>query len=221
MARERARLDCRLAGDPGYRTRCAGACRDRDRRHAHVDLYSCFPSAVQIAAGELGLPIDEPTRPLTVTGGLTFAGGPGNNYSAHAIATLVHRLRVDPDAYGLVTAMGWYVTKHAVGIYGTRPPKRPFASLHPVPDQSRTRRARTDYTGAATLEAYTVRYGREGEPEAAVISALTAEGDRTLLRTAHPEAVAALAASDEEQVGRTLELTADRRAVLVDAARSG
>ena len=43
---------------------------------AHIDLYSCFPSAVQIAAKELGLATDEPGRPLTVTGGLTFAGGP-------------------------------------------------------------------------------------------------------------------------------------------------
>ena len=44
---------------------------------AHVDLYSCFPSAVQIAAQEIGLGLD---RPLTVTGGLSFAGGPWNNY---------------------------------------------------------------------------------------------------------------------------------------------
>ena len=51
-----------------------------------VDLYSCFPSVVQIAAAELGLPVDDPARPLTVTGGLTFGGGPGNNYGTHAVA---------------------------------------------------------------------------------------------------------------------------------------
>ena len=56
---------------------------------AHLDLYSCFPSAVQIAAEELGLPDDDPARPLTVTGGLTFAGGPGNNYGTHAVASMV------------------------------------------------------------------------------------------------------------------------------------
>ena len=54
---------------------------------AHVDLYSCFPSVVEIAATELGLPDDDPDRPLTVTGGLTFGGGPGNNYGTHAVAT--------------------------------------------------------------------------------------------------------------------------------------
>ena len=47
---------------------------------AHVDLYSCFPCAVQMAARELGLALDDPSRSLTVTGGLGFAGGPGNNY---------------------------------------------------------------------------------------------------------------------------------------------
>jgi acetyl-CoA C-acetyltransferase len=61
----------------------------------HVDLYSCFPSAVQIAARELGLGLD---RPLTVTGGLTFAGGPGNDYAMHSVATLVGRLRAEPEA---------------------------------------------------------------------------------------------------------------------------
>ena len=42
-----------------------------------IDLYSCFPAAVQMAAREIGLPVDDPGRPLTLTGGLTFGGGPG------------------------------------------------------------------------------------------------------------------------------------------------
>src|SRR5205823_1200871 len=69
---------------------------------AHVDLYSCFPSAVQIGAAELGLGLAEPDRPLTVTGGLSFAGGPGNNYSTHAIAAMVGRLRAYPAARGRI-----------------------------------------------------------------------------------------------------------------------
>ena len=66
---------------------------------AHVDLYSCFPSVVQIAAEELGLPDDDPSRPLTLTGGLTFGGGPGSNYGAHAVATMVGALRSDPGRW--------------------------------------------------------------------------------------------------------------------------
>src|SRR5439155_27112090 len=57
---------------------------------AHADLYSCFPSAVQISANALGL---SQGRPLTVTGGLTFAGGPLNNYVTHSIATMTGLLR--------------------------------------------------------------------------------------------------------------------------------
>ena len=55
---------------------------------ALVDLYSCFPSAVQLGAQSLGLSLD---RQLTRTGGLSFAGGPWNNYVMHAIATMVGR----------------------------------------------------------------------------------------------------------------------------------
>jgi acetyl-CoA C-acetyltransferase len=137
---------------------------------AHVDLYSCFPSAVQISAGELGLALD---RQLTQTGGLTFAGGPGNNYATHGVAALVATLRSDPDALGLATALGWYATKHAIGIYSGRPPARPFASYDPVPDNPEPRRARTDYTGPATLEAFTVQRDRDGAPSVAALAALT------------------------------------------------
>ena len=60
---------------------------------ALVDLYSCFPVVVQMAAHELGLAVDDPDRPLTLTGGLTFGGGPGNNYTSHGIARAVGALR--------------------------------------------------------------------------------------------------------------------------------
>src|SRR5205807_3338043 len=98
---------------------------------AHVDLYSCFPSAVQIAASELGLGLDDADRPLTVTGGLTFAGGPGNNYATHAIATMVGRLRADPGSHGLVTALGWFATQHAMGVYSTTPMSGSFRRRSP------------------------------------------------------------------------------------------
>ena len=192
---ERAQLDA----SPAIRAACAAALEHADvvvDDIAHIDLYSCFPSAVQIAARELGLAIDDPARPLTVTGGLTFAGGPGNNYAGHAIATLVHRLREDPDAYGLATALGWYVTKHAAGVYSARPPHRPFASLDGRPRQPPARRALTDYTGPATIEAYTVTYQRDGSPQAAIISALTPEGGRALLRTPDHDLIEAVLGAD-------------------------
>jgi acetyl-CoA C-acetyltransferase len=177
----------------------------------HIDLYSCFPAAVEIAARELDLPLDDPRRPLTVTGGLTFAGGPGNNYSSHAIAALVGCLREDPDAYGMVTALGWYLTKHAVGIYSARPPGRPYASLAPDFVRPPARHARGDYAGPATLEAHTIAYRRDGAPEAAILSALTPAGERALVRSEDGELIAWLLAG--EPAGRGVELGRDGRVV--------
>ena len=147
----------------------------------HIDLYSCFPSAIQIAAAELGLEADG--RPLTVTGGLTFAGGPGNNYTSHAIATLVERLRGDPGASGLCTAVGWYMTKHAALVLGGQPGQQRFQTLAPRVDRSAARPATADFSGRATVEAYTIPYSRDGTPEGAIVSALAPDGTRALART--------------------------------------
>jgi acetyl-CoA C-acetyltransferase len=93
---------------------------------ALMDLYSCFPCALEMAAEALDVSVADP-RVAGVTGGLPFFGGPGNNYTTHAIATMVGRLRDAPEAtLGLVTGLGWYVTKHSVGIYGNRPPVRDY-----------------------------------------------------------------------------------------------
>ena len=94
-----------------------------------VDLYSCFPSAVQLGAQSLGLSTTD--RQLTRTGGLPFAGGPWNNYVMHAIATVTKDLREQPGEKGLVWANGGYATKHAFGVYGTEPPADGFRHAYP------------------------------------------------------------------------------------------
>ncbi len=90
-----------------------------------LDLYSCFPSAVELAGDALGIATDDP-RGLTVTGGLPYFGGPGNNYTTHSIAALTERLRRSDDGLGLATGLGWYVTKHALGLYGRKRPPGGF-----------------------------------------------------------------------------------------------
>ena len=174
---------------------------------AHIDLYSCFPSAVEIAARELGLTTDDPSRPLTVTGGLTFAGGPGNNYSSHALATLIGRLRDDPSEYGIATAVGWYLTKHAIGVYSAQPPRTPFANtlLDPPPPTRRAAGADAGgLAGPATLEAYALPYRRDGAPEAAILSAVARDGTRVLARSDDAGLMRALLA--EDPLGAPLEL---------------
>ena len=111
----------------GRRARRARACStspgSASTTSRSIDLYSCFPSAVQLGAASLGLGLD---RQLTRTGGLAFAGGPWNNYVMHAIATVVGELREQAGERALVWANGGYVTKHSFGVYGTEPPTNGF-----------------------------------------------------------------------------------------------
>jgi acetyl-CoA C-acetyltransferase len=87
---------------------------------AHLDLYSCFASSLHFARDALGLAADDP-RPLTVTGGLPYHGGPGSNYCAHSIATMVERLRAEPGALGLVSGVGMHMAHHVFALYSTSP----------------------------------------------------------------------------------------------------
>jgi len=165
---------------------------------AYVDVYSCFPSAVQVAAKELGLALDDPGRPLTVTGGLTFGGGPWNNYVSHSIATMATRLRESPGSYGLVTANSGYLTKHAMGVYRTEPPVGGFKRLdvQAEVDAQRTTRALVSYAGRASAESWTVVYGRDGSPERGFLAARTATGERTLAVTTDAEDLVTLTEVD-------------------------
>ena len=95
-----------------------------------LDLYSCFPAAVQVQAEALVLDVDRADeRPLTVTGGMTFAGGPLNSYVLHSTATLARRLRDEPGATGMVTAVSGMLTKIGAGVWASAPPRSPFAAI--------------------------------------------------------------------------------------------
>ena len=146
---------------------------------AHIDLYSCFPSAVLIAAREIGLDPEDSSRPLTSTGGLSFAGGPGNNYSMHSLATVAGRLRAEPGL-GLVTGVGWFMTKHALSLIGSEPPAQgfQFASAQGVVDALPKRSVRDTPPEGQAVETFTVVYDREGEPEKAIASAVDGDGSR-------------------------------------------
>jgi acetyl-CoA C-acetyltransferase len=142
----------------------------------HVDLYSCFPVAVQVAARELGL---TDRSPLTVTGGLTFAGGPLNNYVMHSIATMVDISRAERGTKNLVTANGGFLTKHAFGVYSSDEPAAPFTheDLQTQVDAEPTREVIEGFEGNATVETYTVMYDGQG-PKTGHIAALTDDGSR-------------------------------------------
>lgn len=154
---------------------------------AHLDLYSCFPSAVQVAGAELGIDPVTDTREPTVTGGLTFAGGPANNYVTHSLAAMVGVLREHPADRGLCTAVGWYLTKHGVAVLGgpEAPAAAPVLAAHPqaAVDALPSRQIADGEAVDATVETYTALYDRDGTPTMGIVAGLTADGRRTFGRT--------------------------------------
>jgi acetyl-CoA C-acetyltransferase len=147
---------------------------------AHLDLYSCFPTVVQSACDVLGIDAFDPGRVPTITGGLTFGGGPGNNYVTHSIASMGEKLRAEPTSLGLVTALGWFCTKHSWGLYSATPPRQGFRWVGPQDAVDRLPRVTSEQReGSATVESYTVTHASSGEPERLIIAARTSDGVRT------------------------------------------
>ncbi|HJQ59923.1 MAG TPA: acetyl-CoA acetyltransferase [Vineibacter sp.] len=169
------------------------------------DVYSCFPSAVEIACEEIGLAEDDP-RGLTITGGLPYFGGPGNSYVLHSISEMVRQARRRRGKFGLVTANGNYVTKHSWGIYSTTPTTRPWqredpkalqAELDGLPRAPFTETPR----GAAHVESYTIMYGKNGPDFGVVIGREDETGRRFLANV--PRDPATLAdLQDKESLNR-------------------
>jgi len=169
---------------------------------AMVDVYSCFPVAVQVAAAELGL---DTAKPLTVTGGLTWAGGPLNNYVMHSIARMAELLRSSPGERGLITANGGYLTKHAFGVYSTEPPAQPFQheDLQAQVDATFKRDVADSHDGSASVEGYSVMYGAEG-PDKAFIACRLDDERRVWAVNEDPDVLADMI--QEEYCGRSVNI---------------
>ena len=171
----------------------------------NLDLYSCFPSAVQLGAESLGVSLD---RQLTCTGGLSFAGGPFNNYVMHAIATTMTTLREKPTETGLVWANGGYATKHSFGVYATTPPLHGFRHESPQNEVDETPRRAVatalEAKGAATVEAYSVMHDRNGSVEKVRATVLLADGRRAWATSDNTQLGTDMC--DNEWVGKTVTL---------------
>ncbi|CAG0971991.1 acetyl-CoA C-acetyltransferase [Myxococcaceae bacterium] len=147
------------------------------------DFYSCFPVAVEMACEMLDLAEDDP-RGLTVAGGLPYFGGPGNNYSLHAVVSMCDRLRRAPGAKGLVTGNGWYLTKHTATVLGSAPRASGGPQIVSVPSEPAAAVPLVDAaSGPARIETYTVVFGRDGTPEKGIVVGRLESGGRFLAHT--------------------------------------
>jgi acetyl-CoA C-acetyltransferase len=175
---------------------------------AHLDLYSCFPSSVLFACDALGIDPVGDDRPLTVTGGLPYHGGPGSEYLLHAVATMASRLRSEPGSWGLTSGVGMHMTKHSFGVWSTTPgPVRPptAAGVQAGLDARPRRTIRDAWTGPATVGTYTVVHDRSGAPEWGLAVCDLPDGDRCYARIDDPDLLHE--AESVEWCGTTVTLT--------------
>jgi acetyl-CoA C-acetyltransferase len=160
-----------------------------------VDLYSCFPAAVQVAQRELAIGKE---RPWTITGGLTFAAGPLNCYCILPIVRAVRLLREAPAERALLTGNGGYFTKHSMLVLAGEPPARTFAgeSVQKAVDVLPARPTPSQPPAKATIETYTVTHDRDGVPRRAIVSGLDESGGRHWGETREPDELDRLLAED-------------------------
>ena len=171
---------------------------------ATFDLYSCFPVPVFNICDGMGIAPDDP-RGLTLTGGLPFFGGAGNNYSMHAVAESVNQMRRLPGHFGLVGANGGILSKYSVGVYSTTPAEwKPDRSQQLQAQVARwpTEAITENADGTGTVETYTVRRD-DGRPTGIIIGRLD-DGSRFLSTTEDDELVALLI--DGDPLGRRVRV---------------
>jgi acetyl-CoA C-acetyltransferase len=183
---------------------------------AWFDLYSCFPAAVEAAADALDLDPFDP-RGLTVTGGLPYHGGPGNNYVTHSIVAMARRCREQTGGIGLVSGLGWYITKHSLGLWSASPPPHGFQT----PDMSAAQAsidataievaAPDEASGTAAIEGYTVVHDRQRGPAEVPVFARLRDGRRVAARSTDPDVARAM--SGGQHVGEPIELRAGAESV--------
>lgn len=176
---------------------------------AAFDLYSCFPSAVEVAMTEIGLAEDDP-RPISVTGGLPFFGGPGNNYVTHSIAEMMNVVRRKPGSFGMVTANGNYLTKHSAGLYSTEPTQGPWRREDPKKFQAELdarpkQKVNTAPQGTGTIETYCVAYGKDAPEKGYIFGRLDGSNERFVATSPNDPALLADMLT-KEQLGRRVTI---------------
>jgi acetyl-CoA C-acetyltransferase len=176
----------------------------------HFELYSCFPVAVRIQAREMNVPRG---RPLTLTGGMPFAGGPLNNFVLQAAVRMAEILRADRASTAMLTAVSGMLTKQGVSLWSAQPPAAAcrFADVtDEVAAAMETVEVVGDHNGPATVASYTVLYNGDSPARAVAVCDLP-DGRRTLAAAEDRELAAAMTAA--EFCGRRVQLTGDRFAL--------
>lgn len=179
----------------------------------YLDLYSCFPSAVNFARDALGIP-DRPGNRVTVTGGLPYAGGPGSSYMLTSITRMAACLREDPAEFGMVSGVGMMMSNHVFATYSTTPPGSHVRQPDQPAVQAKVNLEPTcviddGYSGPAIVAAYTVMYDRDGAASHGAAICDLPNDARCHARILDLELLALF--ENEEMVGRNVDVVAGDR----------
>ena len=172
-----------------------------------IDLYSCFPIAVDTFADALDLP---PDRDLTFTGSMAFAGGPYNNYVFQATARAAQLLRDGAGRIALTSCVSGILTKQAFALWSTDPPPGGFMRRDVTADVAAAASevpVVEEFTGGGRIAGCTVLHAR-GEAPRAVALIDTDDGARALAVSEVEETIQGM--QREEWVGRRVEVVAGR-----------
>ena len=176
-----------------------------------IDLYSCFPIAVENILDATGLKVDDP-RGLTLTGGLPFFGGAGTNYSMHAIVSMTQALRAHPGELGLVAANGGFMSKYSVGVYSTTPKAWTgfdSAKLQAEVDAWQAPPLAQPTSGEGKVETYTIDYSGP-DPRVLVVGRLPT-GERFVAMTGKGDNAMAQKFIDQEPLRGQVTFKADEK----------
>ncbi len=168
-----------------------------------MELYSCFPSSVRVQLEEMGL---DASKDLSVTGAMTFGGGPLNNFVLQATVKMAEKLRAEPGKTGMVTCVSGMLTKQGVGIWSTSPNDGGFQFADvssDVAEDCQLCELVGDYQGTATVVGYTVLYSAETPTRGIAIADLP-NGNRTVVFSENADTMATMLAG--EFCGREIEI---------------
>lgn len=175
---------------------------------AAAELYSCFPAAIQSFARDLGV---EGRCAPTVTGAMSFAGGPFNHFSLYGVARMVEVLRSwkGERRFGLVSNLSGIFGKQGCALFSTEPNPNGYA-FEDVTDAAAAQDPPVPidaaYSGPATIAGYTVVYKR-GEPSHAIAICDTPAGERTVARSDERALIEKM--TQQEFCGRRVEIAPD------------
>ncbi len=172
-----------------------------------IELYSCFPIAVETYAAALGL---APDVAHTITGGMPFAGGPFNNYVLQATCRAAELLRAGTARTALISSVSGLLTKQGFGLWSANPAPHGFVNADLTSAVAREVGALEvveDFSGEGQVVGYTVLHGRQQAPRGVVLLAI-AHGRRAFATTEEPALLASM--QEDEWVGRRVLIDNNR-----------